>query len=522
MASSRRPRSQAGGNGVDTDAADSDYVSWRRAALVEGSTAGARPWSSSRVAATTALPILAFLALATWWGVDRIESDVEQAARSMLETRGIDTSTLTFAGDYRNVTVDGTLPEGVVSGDIERILEEERGPDDEDIREALIRAVRPEPQLGAVNVTVTSDGATLLLTGNVPADDHRSTLLRAAEATGLDVIDNLTVSGLTPSSDDAGGQIRAMAAIVQRLDSDVESADISVDDSGPVIGTVRARDGLAEQDLRDAGPELAVSSPDPLGNLDVLVTFDGDRIVLDGEVLTEAQAARLRSAAVTAVGEDGLVDNLTVLGLGAAIEGADAKVDAAASLVAAFSNAQAGDVVLDDTDLTMNVEVTSEAFAGQLRATLQSAAGVGLRPGGEVTVSEPVLSLEEEILALQAELDALQDEIRENVVFNRSSNSLAETAPPTLDKVIDAMDRYQRPVVEVGGHTDSRGTSSYNRELSERRADAVVDYLIAGGMDPNRLNGVGYGEDDPVSPEETDEAYRLNRRVEFTALEKFE
>ena len=178
--------------------------------------------------------------------------------------------------------------------------------------------------------------------------------------------------------------------------------------------------------------------------------------------------------------------------------------------------------VLDDTDLTMNVEVTSEAFAEQLRATLQSTAGVGLRPGGEVAVSEPVLSLQEEILALQAELDALQDEIRRNVIFSRSSNALVDTAPPTLDKVIDAMDRYRRPVVEVGGHTDSRGSDSYNLELSKRRADAVVEYLIDGGMDAGRLNGVGYGEEDPVSPEETDEAYQLNRRVEFTALEKFQ
>lgn len=521
MASSRRPLSQAGGNDDDSDVGSADYVTWRRAALVEGGSSGARPWTSGRVLAVMALPLLGFLALATWWGVDRIETEVEDAARSMLETRGIDTSTLTFSADYRNVTVDGMLPEDVVGSDIERILEDEHGPNDEDIRDATIRAVRPELQLGPVNVTATSDGESLLLTGNVPSDANRSTLLSAAESTGLAIIDNLTVSGLTPSSEDADGQVRAMAEIVARLDGDVESADVSIADAGAVIGTVRALNGAAEQDLRDAGPALAVSSPDPLGNLEVLVTYDGDKIVLDGDVLSEEQAASLRSAAVAAVGQDGLVDNLTVLGLSAAVEGSDAKIESAASLVAAFSNARSGDLVLDDTDLTLNVEVTSEPFAEQLRATLQATAGVGLRPGGEVTVSEPALSLQEEILALQAELDALQDEIRKNVIFSRSSNALVDTAPPTLDKVVEAMDRYQRPVVEVGGHTDSRGSDSYNLELSKRRADAVVEYLIEGGMDASRLNGVGFGEEDPVSEEETDEAYQLNRRVEFTALEKF-
>ena len=75
--------------------------------------------------------------------------------------------------------------------------------------------------------------------------------------------------------------------------------------------------------------------------------------------------------------------------------------------------------------------------------------------------------------------------------------------------------------IRVEGHTDSHGSDESNQRLSERRANAVRTFLIKhGGVDPNRLEAVGYGESKPIAPNSTDMGRETNRRVEFIIVEK--
>ena len=143
----------------------------------------------------------------------------------------------------------------------------------------------------------------------------------------------------------------------------------------------------------------------------------------------------------------------------------------------------------------------------------------GLRPGGEISVPDAP-ALAEQIDLLQAELDSLQAEIRENVVFDTNLNVLTPTARATLDKVVAAMNRYPLPVVEVGGHTDDRGSDELNNALSQARADAVAAY-VAENVDPGRLQANGFGESQPIADNATPEGQQQNRRVEFIAKESF-
>ena len=68
----------------------------------------------------------------------------------------------------------------------------------------------------------------------------------------------------------------------------------------------------------------------------------------------------------------------------------------------------------------------------------------------------------------------------------------------------------------VEGHTDNSGRDQKNMTLSQDRANAVRDYLIAAGINPDRITTVGYGSAKPVASNETDEGRRLNRRIEIT------
>ena len=73
--------------------------------------------------------------------------------------------------------------------------------------------------------------------------------------------------------------------------------------------------------------------------------------------------------------------------------------------------------------------------------------------------------------------------------------------------------------IEISGHTDNVGSESFNELLSQRRADAVVNYLLGKGVAKNRLSAKGYGQSMPVNSNETTEGRALNRRTEFEIIE---
>ena len=73
--------------------------------------------------------------------------------------------------------------------------------------------------------------------------------------------------------------------------------------------------------------------------------------------------------------------------------------------------------------------------------------------------------------------------------------------------------------IEVGGHTDSQGADATNLSLSQRRAQAVVDYMVLAGVEAGRLIAKGYGESQPIEDNATKEGRAANRRTEFVIVE---
>jgi outer membrane protein OmpA-like peptidoglycan-associated protein len=73
-------------------------------------------------------------------------------------------------------------------------------------------------------------------------------------------------------------------------------------------------------------------------------------------------------------------------------------------------------------------------------------------------------------------------------------------------------------VIEIGGHTDNKGSLEYNTKLSTNRAKAVVDYLIAHGVAKEHLSYKGYAYQQPIDTNDTEEGRQKNRRVEFKVI----
>ncbi|MDX1629502.1 MAG: OmpA family protein [Fulvivirga sp.] len=107
-----------------------------------------------------------------------------------------------------------------------------------------------------------------------------------------------------------------------------------------------------------------------------------------------------------------------------------------------------------------------------------------------------------------------------NIFFDFDKTTLKPESFVELDKVVEFLKNNPSVEIEIAGHTDSKGSDEYNINLSQGRAQSVVDYLISQGIESDRLIAKGYGETVPVATNETDEGRAINRRVEFTVLKK--
>ena len=124
---------------------------------------------------------------------------------------------------------------------------------------------------------------------------------------------------------------------------------------------------------------------------------------------------------------------------------------------------------------------------------------------------------EEELLQLTTELGEFDDAYFEFDDYRISPASFA-----LLDQVVEILNRYPGIKLEIAAHTDNMGSFEYNMNLSQKRAQSMVDYLVQKGIDPERLIGKGYGESRPIADNNTEEGQSINRRVEFIILNESE
>lgn len=105
-----------------------------------------------------------------------------------------------------------------------------------------------------------------------------------------------------------------------------------------------------------------------------------------------------------------------------------------------------------------------------------------------------------------------------NIFFETGKAELKTESYSELNRVIDFLQKNPNVKIELSGHTDNVGNADFNKSLSQKRADAVMAYLVSKGIDPSRLVAKGYGMEKPVADNATDEGKAMNRRVEFTIL----
>lgn len=180
----------------------------------------------------------------------------------------------------------------------------------------------------------------------------------------------------------------------------------------------------------------------------------------------------------------------------------------------------------DDEDI---VRVEHAAYLAKRHAEIAEQQGLRAELEEEISSAEKrrqdiMLQLKSnEAAALRAQMEALQAEKTErgmvltlgDVLFDVNKADLKPAGIRTVRRLSDFMLQYEDRRVRVEGYTDSTGAESYNQDLSERRAMAVRDALVAEGVARSRVEVIGYGEAYPVASNETSAGRQQNRRVEI-------
>lgn len=118
-----------------------------------------------------------------------------------------------------------------------------------------------------------------------------------------------------------------------------------------------------------------------------------------------------------------------------------------------------------------------------------------------------------ESVNIQRNQDILTATFKSDIFFDFDSSSLKSGAYSEIARVSNVLNQYPKTTIRVEGHTDSTGSESYNLTLSEKRAEAVKNALVQRGVDPLRIQAIGFGESQPVSSSDA-----INRRVNIVII----
>jgi peptidoglycan-associated lipoprotein len=114
--------------------------------------------------------------------------------------------------------------------------------------------------------------------------------------------------------------------------------------------------------------------------------------------------------------------------------------------------------------------------------------------------------------AAPGSIEDFQVNVGDRVFFDFDSYEIRADAQDTLNKQAAWLGQYANYAITVEGHCDERGTREYNLALGERRANAVRNYLVAQGVDPNRIQTISYGKERPEVVGNDEAAWAQNRR----------
>jgi OOP family OmpA-OmpF porin len=445
------------------------------------------------------IPLAVFWAFAAWNNSAPLEADLAARSGVALKDITLDKTRIAVAGRDVTLAAEAFSVEG---------------------RQSAVASVDAVPGVRLVNDetrlvpeakpfvwSAERDVVRVTLAGSAPLPAVKGRLVEAAKAAlgNVEVADQMALArGAPPRFENAA--VLLLDQIARLKDGKITISDAKVQLTG-MARDLGGREAIASalknlpegfsvaNDVK-APPYVFQAYKDPVA---VTVTLSG--YVPDNNV-----HAAIVQAATRKFFSEKVVDNLKE-SIGAPSGFAAAAVPA----LGALSRLSTGTLVVADREVKLSGDAFYDGAATQLRAGLGKDFPQTFQYKADVTV-KPAAAPVDQTVCQQLFADLLG---KGKIRFESGRANIDPDSAGLLDRLIETALRCPTTTIEIAGHTDSAGEDAANQALSEKRAQAVVDYLVKAGLPAARFAAVGYGSTQPVADNESDEGKAQNRRIEF-------
>lgn len=446
------------------------------------------------------IPLCLLWIAAIWTGTAPLEADLATRAVAVLNDNVLDKTRVTVAGRDVSLSAEAFSEEGrrSAAAEVEAVAGVRLLNDD----------TRLIPEAKPFVWSIERDVVRITLGGNAPLPASKARLAEAARAVapGTEVSDRMGMARGAPPRFDAAALL-LLDQIGKLKEGKITLSDTSVSLTG-MAREIGSREAIlaalrnlpegysVKENAIKAPPYIFQATKDPVANTVTLAGYVPDNAV--------------HAAIVAAVGRkffsEKLVDNLK-----ASVGAPQGFANAAVAALGALSRVSTGSLVISDREVKLSGDALYAVAADQIRDSLGGQLPQGWTNKAEVSV-KPVASSVDPTVCQQLFYELLG---KARIRFESGKATIDQDSMGLLDRLIETALRCPTANIEVAGHTDSDGDSNANMALSEKRAQSVADYLIKAGLPSDRLTAVGYGSQQPVAANDTDEGKAKNRRIDF-------
>jgi len=455
-------------------------------------------WSSKWWPGT--IPLVILWAFAAWTSTAPLESDLALRATTALKDTVLDKTRIAVAGRDVTFAADAFSEDGRRSA----VASVEAVPG--------VRLVNDDsrlvPEAKPFTWSAERDVVRVTLGGNAPLPAIKGRLLDAARASlnGVEVADRMGLARGAPPRFDAAALL-LIEQIGKLKEGKITLSDNQVSLSG-MARDLGGREAIAAA-LKNLPEGFSVAANEVKAPPYIFQAYKDPvalTLTLTGYVPDNNVHAALVAAAGRKFFNEKVVDNLKA-SVGAPSGFSNAVIPA----LGALSRLSTGTLVVSDREVKLSGDALYEVAAGQIRAALTKDLPRGWQGKPEISV-KPAAAPVDATVCQQLFSDLLG---KARIRFERARAVIDPDSAGLLDRLTETAMRCPAANIEIVGHTDADGNEGFNQELSEKRAQAVADYLVQAGLPAERFKATGYGGTQPLARNDTDDGKMQNRRIEF-------
>jgi OOP family OmpA-OmpF porin len=446
------------------------------------------------------IPLVILWALAAWSSTPTLESDLAARSQAALNDTLLDKTRIAVSGRDVTFAAEAFSEDGRRSA--AAAVEAVPG----------VRLVNDEtrliPQANPFVWSAERDVVRVTLGGSTPLPASKTRVLDVARGAlgGVEVVDHMALARGAPARFEAAALL-LVDQIAKLKDGKITLTDGKVNLAG-MAREIGGREAIAaalknlpegfsvEANEIKAPPYVFQANKDP-----VAVT-----LTLTGYVPDNAVHATLAAAAGRKFFSEKVVDNLK-----ASVGAPQGFSNAVVVALGALSRLSTGTLSVSDREVMLSGDALFEAAVGQIRAGLSKDLPQGWQVKAEIAV-KPSAAPVDATVCQQLFADLLE---KGKIRFESGRATIDPDSVGLLDRLIETALRCPAANIEIAGHTDGDGDAAFNQTLSEKRAQAVQDYLVRAGLPQDRFQAIGYGSTKPVAANDNDEGKAKNRRIEF-------